>query len=232
VFTETFVFAEAAGLSTQVFDRFYREVLVPAFPPEELEDIDVVRAAQNGPGASVPGVVALRDGEPVGGALGEYYPGAKIALLGYLAVRDDLRGTGLGTALLDRALPAWRRAFAPTAILAEVEDPRVRQAGPHGDPVARLRFYDRAGAKLLPIRYTQPSVGPGLPRVPGMFLICLDPALQSIPSDAVLAFLDEYMESMGSSTDEPDYLEMRRAIESRPDEIPLWPLSRVAEMPQ
>jgi hypothetical protein len=112
-----------------------------------------------------------------------------------------------------------------------VEDPRFRQAGPHGDPAARLRFYDRAGGKLLPVPYTQPSVGPGRPRVSGMFLICLDSARWSIPRDAVLAFLDEYMESMGSSTDEPEYQALRRAIESRQDEIPLWPLSRAAEMP-
>jgi GNAT superfamily N-acetyltransferase len=227
---ETFIFADAAGLSAEVFDRFYHEVLVPAFPPEELEDIEVVRAAHHGPDAFVPGVVALRDGDPVGGALGEYYARGNVALLAYLAVRDDTRGTGLGTALLGRALPLWRQAFMPTAILAEVEDPRARHAGPHGDPVARLRFYDRAGSKLLPVPYTQPAVGPGLPRVSGMFLICLDPDLQSIPRDALLAFLDEYMESM-SSVDDPDYHALRGVIESREGEIPLWPLSRVAEMP-
>jgi GNAT superfamily N-acetyltransferase len=229
--SENFVFADASELGVEVFDRFYNEILAPSFPPEELEAIDVVREIHNGPGAVVPGVVALRGGDPVGGALGESYERSRVVLLCYLAVRDDTRGTGLGAALLDRALPAWRRAFTPTAILAEVEDPRVRQAGPHGDPVARLRFYDRAGGKLLPIPYTQPSVGQGQPRVPEMFLISLDPGLESIPRATVLDFLDEYLESMDGSTDDPEHRALRAAIESRSAEIPLWPLSRLAEMP-
>lgn len=229
--TGTNAFTDASDLNVEVFDRFYREVLEPSFPPEELEDIDVVRGAHHGPGAAVPGVVALRDGDPVGCALGDYFARTNIVLLSYLAVRGDQRGTGLGTALLDRALPAWRRAFAPTAILAEVEDPRARQAGPHGDPAARLRFYDRAGGKLLPVPYSQPSVGRGLPRVPGMFLISLDPDRRSIPRDVVLEFLDEYVEATDSGLDDPEHRALRGAIEAYPDEVLLWPMSRYADMP-
>jgi GNAT superfamily N-acetyltransferase len=225
------VFAEATSLTAETFDRLYHEVLVPAFPPEELEDIETVRANHHDPDARVRGVVALRDGSPVGAALGEYYERGGTALLAYLAVRDDLRGQGVGTALLGHALAAWRDSLAPTAIFAEVEDPRAHQAGPHGDPVARLRFYDRIGAKLLPVPYTQPSVGPGLPGVPGMFLICLDATRESIPKDVVLSFLDGYLESIGGSTDDPVYRVERGAVEACQDQIPLWALSRAAEMP-
>jgi hypothetical protein len=37
--TENFVFADASELDVEVFDRFYEEILVPSFPPEELEGI-------------------------------------------------------------------------------------------------------------------------------------------------------------------------------------------------
>jgi GNAT superfamily N-acetyltransferase len=225
------VLAEAAGLSVDMFDRFYHDVLEPAFPPEELEDIDVVRETHHNPDARVPGLVAMSGGNPVGGALGEYYPRGAIMLLAYLAVRRDLRGTGVGTALLAGALPAWRQSVPARATVAEVEDPRFHQPGPHGDPVARLRFYERAGAKLLPVPYVQPSVGRGMPPVAGMFLICLDPWLESIRKDDVLAFLDEYVESAGGGLGAPDYRALRGRIESKPADISLWPMSRAADMP-
>jgi GNAT superfamily N-acetyltransferase len=227
-------FAGIPGLTGSVFDRLYHTVLEPAFPPEELEDIEVVRAAHHEPLPCVPGLAALRAADPVGGALGEYYGGSHVVLLAYLAVRADCRGTGIGSALLKRVLLSWRELLAPAAILAQVEDPRGRSAGPHGDPAARLRFYQRAGGKVLPIRYFQPSVGHGLSRVRGMFLICLDPWRESMPKDTVLAFLDEYMETAEGpeiTTTDPEYLDLRSQVDAWPDEIPLWPLSRATQLP-
>jgi len=227
------VFAEIQELSRDLFDRFYHTVLEPAFPPEELEDIETVRALHHQPPGAVPGLVALRAGEPVGGALGEHYRDGNIVLLAYLAVRADCRGTGIGSALLERALPSWRRLLTPAAVVAEVEDPRGRCAGPHGDPEARLRFYERAGAKVLPLRYFQPSLAPGLPRARGMFLLCLDPWRESVPRDALLAFLDEYMEAAEgpeARRADPEYLELRGELDAWPEDVPVSPLSQAAQL--
>jgi hypothetical protein len=59
----------------------------------------------------------------------------------------------------------------------------------------------------------------------GMFLISLDPNLQSIPGETVLNFLDGYLESTSGSTDDPERRTLRSAIGSRPpNEHPRrWP---------
>jgi GNAT superfamily N-acetyltransferase len=228
------VFVEASELTGDLFDRFYYMVLKPAFPPEELEDVETVRARYHVRRPPVPGLVVLLAGEPMGGALGEHFADSNIVLLDYLAVRADRRGNGVGRELLDRALVSWREHLAPTAIFAEVENPRGRSAGPHGDPAARLRFYQRAGGKMLPLRYFQPSIGPGVPRVRGMLLICLDPWRESVPTDSVLAFLDEYLEAAEgpeARAADPEYQDLRGQVNAWPGEVPLWPLSHVNQLP-
>lgn len=227
------VYVEAASVADDLFDRFYHEVLEQSFPSEELEDIQAVRDAYHRPEGRVSSLIALYDGEPVGGALGDYYPAGNVVLLSYLAMRADWRGKGLGAALLGRAVGEWQESAAPTVVVAEVEDPRHRTGGPYMDSAARLRFYERAGAKLVPIAYFQPSVGHGSPRVRGMFLICLDSWRQTVPRDAILAFLDEYMElaeGAQARLADPEYLALRGQVESQPDDIPLWPLSRAGEV--
>jgi hypothetical protein len=227
-------FVRTPELTGDQFDRFYHSVIAPAFPSAELEDIEIIRASHYKPPPDVPGLVALRDGDPVGGTLGELFDDSNVVLLCYQVVRADCRGSGIGSELLKRALPSWRELLAPAAIFAEVEDPRGRSTGPHGDPVARLRFYERAGGKVLPLPYFQPSIGNGLPRVRGMLLVCLDAGYESVPKDTVLAFLDQYLKSeegFDVSTADAEYLDLRAQVNAWPDEIPLWPLSRVTELP-
>jgi hypothetical protein len=49
----------------------------------------------------------------------------------------------------------------------EVEDPRYAQSNPAlGDPQARVRFYERLGARALPVPYFQPAFGLAGQRVP------------------------------------------------------------------
>jgi GNAT superfamily N-acetyltransferase len=232
---EGFIFAACADVGEQVFNRFYREVLEPAFPPEELSDLETLRTAYLRPLPGFDGKIALRNGEPIGGALGEHYAASGVMMLGYLAVRADLRGHGVGSALLDDLKSKWRKLFKPTVTLAEIEDPRYHRAGPCGDPRARLEFYDRIGAKLLPLWYFQPSLGRGLARVRGMLLICLDPGLEVVPTVSLLTFLDEYFalcERNFVKQKDPEYLALCDQVREWSEKIPLWPLSRVDEVPR
>lgn len=230
-----FTICACSAMTKESFDRFYADVLRPAFPPEELIGIEELRTAYLDPGSGSLGMVAMLGGEPVGGMLGEYSERSGIMLLSYLAVRSDQRSTGLGGSLIRTVLPLWRESFALSAILAEIEDPRYFTSSSHGDPAARIRFYERIGAKLLPLSYFQPSLGPGLERVRGMFLICLDPEREYVPGQAVLEFMDEYMESSENAvplSPDPEYRAFRDQVSAWQGRVPLWPMSRAGEAPE
>ncbi len=229
-----FIFAACADVGEEVFNRFYREVLEPAFLPEELNDLETLRSAYLRPLPGFDGKIALQDGEPIGGALGEHYAASGVMMLTYLAVRANVRGQGVGSALLDSLKSTWRKFCRPTVTLAEIEDPRYHKAGRRGDPMARLRFYDRIGAKLLPLWYFQPSLGRGLARVRGLLLICLDPGLEEVSTASLLTFLDEYFalcEGEWVKQRDPEFLALCNQVRAWSEKIPLWPLSRVDDVP-
>jgi GNAT superfamily N-acetyltransferase len=213
------------------FDGLYREVLEPAFPAAELLGLDELSATYR-TSAGSPGLVALRGNEPVGVALGDFHSPSGVALLGYLAVRADVRSTGLGRILLRDAIERWQAALEPRAILAEVEDPRHHAGTAYGDARARLRFYQRAGAGVLPVPYFQPSLGPGLGRVRGMFLLSLVPAHRSVPTREMLAFLDDYVlgcEGEAGLAD-AEYQAFQASVRRWEPAVPVWPMSRSDEI--
>ncbi|MDF5752744.1 GNAT family N-acetyltransferase [Spongiactinospora sp. TRM90649] len=227
------VLVKCADIDDDLFVRFYETVLAPAFPPAELVGLETARVVYRAPEYGHFGTIAMVDGEPVGGALGSFSPSSGILLLDYLAVRPEQRGRGLGSALIGHLRTAWRPKARPVAVLAEVEDPARHSASVFGDPVARLRLYDRTGWSLLPVDYFQPSLAPGLPRVQGMFLICLGPAGPTVPTEAVLAFLDEYVrgcEGDEAARSDPEYLALREQVSSWGPGVPLWPISRAPEV--
>lgn len=186
-----------ADLPDDAVARVHERLLVPTFRPDELLTPDELAAGWTGPGAE-PSAVVLADGEPVAAMLGSWFAGGRVLLLEYLAVDPAARGLGLGTRLLGDLLPRWAARHPGALVLAEVDDPRAWPADDaQGDPVARLRFYGRYGARLLPLPYAQPALRPGADRVPGMLLLRLD-AVPSTGTDAppsgadLAAFLTEH----------------------------------------
>ncbi|RBQ15200.1 hypothetical protein DP939_36990 [Spongiactinospora rosea] len=227
------VLVECADTDAELFRRFYETVLAPSFPPAELVGRDEALAYYRAPASGGLGTIALLDGEPVAGALGSHYRASGILLLDYLATRAQARGRGLGSALIDRVRREWVPRERPVAVLAEVEDPGLHPVTPFGDPVARLRMYERTGWSLLPLAYFQPALAPGLPRVRGMFLLCLDPPGGTVPASAVTAFLDAYMtgcEGAEAARSDPEFLALREQATAFGADIPLWPLSRASEV--
>ncbi len=201
-------------------DLLYRTVLVPSFPPDELVGREVLGTGQGPDGVDL-GFVAFEADEPVGCLLGEHYPAGDVVLIGYLASRPDRRGRGLGRALLTTALQVWERAIPSAVVLLEVEDPRWYTRTPYGDPVARLRFYARAGARLIDIEHVQPTLEPTAARVPHLLLLAVGATATEVERTVLHAFLTEYFAVCEAEPDPADDQLAALLAQVRPEDGPL-----------
>ncbi len=183
----------------------HRDVLVPSFPPAELVDEQELLDAHASGRLRSLGVV--EEGRVVAGVVGEWFADARVLLVLYLAIAPGRRGGGVGRRLVTTALDDWR-ALDPLVVVGEVEHPAHHTGSEaHGDPVARLRFYARLGARVLALPYFQPGDGPGGERVPALLLVSfpLGPhaAEDDVPAAPLRAFLAENLrESEGTLADD------------------------------
>jgi GNAT superfamily N-acetyltransferase len=197
------LFDQDSPQSADLLRKLHDEVLFPSFPRNEYIPPTTIDPKDG------LAIIACSDGQVVGGALGEVYPASGSLLLGYLAARPGLRGSGIGSALLGALKERWLGEH-PLAFL-ELDDPRHHVTDPNlGDPVARLRFYGRFGIKLLTIPYFQPRLRPGLPRGYHMILGVI-PSVggtlpQTLPGHQVTAFLREYFADCegNAASDDPE----------------------------
>ncbi|UJP40182.1 GNAT family N-acetyltransferase [Cellulomonas palmilytica] len=196
--------------------RVHDEVLRSSFPDDELADLPTLQAMlANG---TLRLVVAHDEDGLRGAALAEWFPATGVLLLAYLAIAPGGRGGGVGSRLLDHAIDTWRTELDPWLVVAEVEDPAQHTGSEaHGDPTARLRFYRRHGARVIPLPYVQPAMHPGGPRVPGLLLLALCASGDRLagveadgrwllPTAPLRAFLEQYFTSSeGAPPTGPDW---------------------------
>lgn len=116
----------------------------------------------------------------IGGAACEYYRASGCALCTYLYVlnRPEHRQRGHARALLAAAVQACAVLGPMGAVLAEVEWPTLlppARFGPEALAVAqaRLRFFERLGARRIALDYVQPALGPTRRPVPWLRLLLL-----------------------------------------------------------
>jgi GNAT superfamily N-acetyltransferase len=218
---------------------FYQRVLLPNFPAAELEPPDEFAAGlKSGQGRAL--VARTVQGTIAGGAVGDFFPRTRVLLLSYLAVAADGRGAGTGGLLLQAVTDRWIAELNPALCLIEVEDPRHARSDPahgdpaHGDPQARVRFYERLGARALAIPYFQPALGPAGQRVPHMMLMAFGgsgaPAgAEHVDGRTVAGFLTDYLETAeGSVRDDADVQRLLAACR-QPGGVPLV---RASELPR
>jgi GNAT superfamily N-acetyltransferase len=208
--------------------QVYREILVPAFPANEIESEQSIAETLEARLGSL--FIALDDkGEPGGAAFGRWSETGRVQMLSYLAVDPSTRGHGLGGRLLKEAVGAWKARYDPCLVVAEIESPDaplVHEA--YGDPRRRLGFYLSAGARALDLPYFQPGIGGPERRVRGMLLLVLHAAASFTPEDPsrvsgapLRAFMEAYLrESEGARAPDWDAMALLKAMD-RPGGVPM-----------
>ncbi|MCT2590943.1 GNAT family N-acetyltransferase [Streptomyces sp. N2-109] len=220
-------------------DAVYEEILLPSFAPDELSTLEELGEELSSGRTSV-WVSVDAGGRPVGTVIGEWDQAQRIVLLAWAAIRPGLRGTGIGGPLLRTVLKRWRQERDPCLILTEVNDPAVHPTADeaHGDPVARLRFYRRLGARTLELPYFQAALGRDRERVDGMLLLVLHghPDFAGREPDTVDgAVLRSYLEGYqlnceGAIATDDRAMRLWRAVD-RPGGVPLLRGADAAEEP-
>jgi len=206
----------------------YDRVLAWSFPrPELITRAEFLDAATD-PDSDTHVLVALDPAdEVVGGIVGEWFAECRVLLVSYVAIAPGLRGDGIGRRLITESLAQWWSLLEPLLILGEVEDPRIHPATEYGDPVARLRLYDRLGALILPLPYFQPAIHEDSDRVRDLFLMVFaaDASYWSsgnVEASVVLSFLEQNLLACeGHINPNDEEIRALRAAVDRTGRIPM-----------
>ncbi|HEY5855919.1 MAG TPA: GNAT family N-acetyltransferase [Aldersonia sp.] len=168
----TFSVIDERSAPPALFLALYDEILKPSFPAEELVDrSELVEAIADPDERVCASLVVGPNAVVMAGMVGEWFGGSGVLLESYVAVRPGLRGSGIGTKMVQATVQGWIKRFDPMLVVGEVEDPRHYFVSRYGDPVARLRFYSRLGGKVLPLPYFQPALRDGCDRVYNLLLM-------------------------------------------------------------
>jgi GNAT superfamily N-acetyltransferase len=212
----------------------YRTVLETNFARDELVPL---ASMLRGMAAGLTRVCCAVDagGAILGAAVGDWFPDSRVQLLSYIAIAPAARSRGVGTLLLRTVVQRWIAQLAPALILAEVEDPRHYEPSEYGDPVARLRLYERLGARSLPVPYFQPALSADRSRVPHLLLMVFAhgdrpwPGEGTVDGAVVERFLIEYLRRAEGDVRESDgQLAALLSACRRPDGVPMVAADRLA----
>ena len=221
--------------SDDSLESIYHQVLTPAFTPDELESLDVLKGYLESSPPEAFGLYAVDpDDNPIGCSIYYPYPVANVLLLGYMAVVANGRSRGVGSLLFEEGQRRWFGSGQYDLVLAELDDPRVFPVANGIDPERRIHFYSNLGGQLICGPYFAPCIRPGGERVYDMLLVELGGSTRALQDDPgavsasfVATFLREYFsveEGLGNF-DREDLRWLMEAYE-RAGTIPLLPVAQ------
>lgn len=149
------------------------QIYESSFPPEEREPREVLIRGANPELGRV--IEAQCDGKTVGIATLSFLKTIQAIFLVYLAVRNDIRGEGIGKYLFKEACnistgSLAEQGYSPCGVIWEVEMPNETGITPAQQTLRkrRIEFFERLGGELLTMdfQYHQPPLEGGLSAVP------------------------------------------------------------------
>jgi len=165
----------ASSEDRAILRRFYDEIYVREFSdPDEKESLLNIerylelKATGWYQKNNYQVVVAVAEGEIVGGAIADYLADPNVGVIEFLVTSPRWRGFGFGRRLLDYT-EAWVAASAeraaqprPDWVLAEINDPfRVDLTAENLDPILRAQIWGHWGYRKLDFPYVQPALSKG-----------------------------------------------------------------------
>lgn len=165
--------------SIELMRRAYHEIYEPAFPIEDERDpLDKIESRLRNPVNGVKRVILLagrelKDPDPQKADLAAigiayYYSSTGAGLLAYNAVAPDLQGGGFGKMMVQGRIKGLQQLASESgqelqSVVIEVNNPaKVRPEDDSMDPKTRIAIFEKWGAKVVPVEYVQPPLGPGL----------------------------------------------------------------------
>lgn len=163
------VFSEITDLNDDILPPWLT-LYETAFPPEERLLIADIMASIKNKARGVEDnnriIAVTADNKFLGLAMWTMFAHIKTAAMWYLAIKDEFRNSGIGSAVYNRVV-ADMRASGAERLIFEVEVPEEQNSKEHRQIAERrIGFYRRLGARLLEgIHYMQ-HVGPHQPPIP------------------------------------------------------------------
>lgn len=168
-------------------------------------------------------VLAMEGGRIEGGLVADWYPECSALELIYIAVNPDSRGKGTGSALLKNGLLLIKEAILAEEngrvgnVFLEVDRPLRSARKKEINPVSRVAFWEKQGARHVPIQYTQPPLSAGKSPATNLMLMTLPTgegaSCEEVNAEALKHFLKEFYRWLDAPADSIHLASMLQEID-------------------